>query len=187
MPVEIKKYEKPPAGVQNAVCCEITEAIVDGKNFKTKADEKQLKLIFSFELEALQSDGRRFIITRGAEFFLNSGLNATNPLGKFLTLWGGGTVPLSDEKLAAIRDALNAGKYVGANAALVIAHKTSGQGREYATIDSISPSILPADRRMTPSDKYTPWEKRQNQLSNAQGAGVSQPQAASAEKDPVPF
>lgn len=186
MPIEIKKYEKPPAGIHNAVCCEISEVMVEGKNFKTQQPEKQMKLIFSFELEAEDSFGRRFILTRGAEFFLNSGLNANNPLGQFLTKWGGGSVPTSDENLEKMRDALNARKYVTANAALVVVHKTSGTGREYAKIDSISPSILPADRRMVPSEKYTPWEKRQNQMNDNQPASAPVAQTPT-DKSPVPF
>lgn len=188
MPIEIKVYEKPPAGIHNAVCCEVTEAMVEKPDWKTKKLVPTMMLIFNFELEATQSDGRRFIVTRGAEFFVNSGLSASNPLGKFLTSWGGGTVPLPAEHLEAIKEALNSGKYVGANATLGIIHSTSkSTGNEFAMIDSAYPSTLPEDRRMTPSAQYTPWERRQGNFNQSVPAQAGPPSTQAKDKSPVPF
>lgn len=195
MPIEIKKYDEyelPPAGIFNIVCCEMCEGMVKGKD-RQGAPETALKLIFSFEIDAPMKDGRRFIITRGAEFYVESGLTAKNAMGKFLNSWGGGKEPFTEEQLIRIAEAVNMKKYVGANATAAIIHKTSqASGYTYAVIDKIYPSQLPESARLKPSPQYTPWEKRQGQFNQRDQASTSAqaptPTAqVSKDKDPVPF
>lgn len=133
-------FELPPAGAVAARCCRVIDLGSQESTFEGKTSLKR-KVLLSWELAELRSDGSPFTISRrfGLSLHENSALRA------FLQAWRGR--PFSDEELAGF----DLRKLINAPCLLNIAH-TTRSGKDYANILSISP--LP--KGMTAPELATP-------------------------------
>lgn len=120
-------FEMPPAGPVASRCCRLVDLGSQESEFNGEK-KLQRKLLISWELAELRTDGSPFQVSR--RFGLS--LHEKSSLRQFLQAWRGR--PFSDEELAGfdLRRLLNA------PAMLNIMH-TNRNGKDYANIASISP------------------------------------------------
>lgn len=120
-------FELPPAGAVAARCNRVIDLGSQESTYEGKVSMKR-KLLLSWELAELRTDGSPFTISRrfGLSLHENSALRA------FLQAWRGR--PFTDEELAGF----DLRKLINAPCLLNIAH-TSRNGKDYANILSISP------------------------------------------------
>jgi hypothetical protein len=120
-------FELPPAGAVAARCCRLIDLGSQESTFEGKTSLKR-KVLLSWELAELRSDGTPFQISRrfGLSLHENAALRA------FLQAWRGR--PFTDEELAGF----DLRKLINAPCLLNIAH-TSRNGKDYANILSVSP------------------------------------------------
>lgn len=120
-------FELPPAGPVAARCCLVADLGSQESTFEGKT-KLQRKILLSWELAELRTDGSPFRVSRrfGLSLHENSGLRA------FLQQWRGR--PFTDEELTGF----NLAKLAGAPCLLNLAHVSRG-GKDYANILSVSP------------------------------------------------
>lgn len=184
MPVTVSERELPEAKIHRAVCAEVSYFKKETKDRKGNTRMSEM-IAFSFELEALQKNGKRFIVGYGAEFFTD--LTPDNNFGKFLQSWSGSGDKLSKEQLQEWARRIDGGQMVGGNCNLLIVHQTSkSSGRINAIIDKIMPKTegLP---RLEVSADYVNRETRLTPRDQQAPAGQVSQSAPIKEDDPVPF
>ena len=120
-------FELPPAAAVAARCCLVADLGSQESTFEGKT-RMQRKILLSWELAELRSDGTPFRVSRrfGLSLHENSGLRA------FLQAWRGRA--FSDDELAGF----DLSRLAGAACLLNLAH-VSRAGRDYANILSVSP------------------------------------------------
>ncbi|MGA9164371.1 MAG: hypothetical protein WBZ31_07915 [Thiobacillus sp.] len=120
-------FELPPAGAVAARCCRLIDLGSQESTFEGKTSMKR-KILLSWELAELRTDGSPFTISRrfGLSLHENSALRA------FLQAWRGR--PFTDDELAGF----DLRKLINAPCLLNIAH-TQRNGKDYANILSVSP------------------------------------------------
>lgn len=133
-------FELPPAGPVAARCCRLIDLGSQESEFQGEK-KLQRKILISWELSELRTDGSPFQISR--RFGLS--LHEKSALRAFLQAWRGR--PFSDTELAGF----DLRKLLNAPCLLNVVH-TERAGKQYANIASISP--LP--RQMTAPDLSAP-------------------------------
>jgi len=118
-------YEKPPADGYSAVCCDVIDL---GYHYNRVYDKVEHKIAIVFQLDALNSQGKRFEIANRLTFTFGEKSN----LRKFLGQWRGKTY--SDDEA---REGAPLHKLEGQPAYITIEHKVSGD-KTYANIVGIT-------------------------------------------------
>lgn len=128
-----KSFTPAPVGSQHAVCVDVIDMGQRVESFKDQPKRLSPKVVLVFQTADVNAEtGARYEVS--IEFTASFGAKAK--LRKMLGGWRG--KPYSDEEAMA---GAPLHKLVGVNAVLNVLHKTSGQGRTYAAIDSIAPPM----------------------------------------------
>lgn len=135
-------YTPMPVGIHNCICVDLIDLGIQATEF---GDKHRLKLVFESSLQ--KEDGSPMYITKT----FNASLHPKASLSEFLSKWRG----------AAFKDGetFDLELLLGVCATLVISHETNGEGKTYATIDTV---IKPtAASKIEASGTYDPAAARQ--------------------------
>ena len=156
---EGKSYTPAPEGAQHAVCVDVIDLGDTMESFQGGTPERKHKVALVFQTDEENPEtGKRF--EPSIEFTVSFG--AKSNLRKFLGNWRG--KPYSDEEARATGAPLH--KLVGVNAILNIQHKTSGAGRLYAIIASVTPPLKSMPKLVPHKyERSEHWAKRKEEYA----------------------
>lgn len=156
-------YEKPPADGYSAVAVDVIDL---GYWYNRVYDKVEHKLAIVFQLDALNSQGKRYEIANRMTFTFGP----KSRLREFLGQWRGRTY--TDDEA---REGAPLAKLVGVPAYITIEHKTSGD-KTYANIVGITK--LPKGLTPIKPEGYTRsenWKKQTSAEADAQRYSATMP------------
>jgi len=164
------KYEKAPAGLQQAVCVDVVDlGMVKSEKFGN--EQHKIKIVWQLK-EISDESNKRFLISR--RFTLS--LNEKSALRPFLESWRG--LPFSVDDLTG---GFDVEKLVGVNCFLQIFHTDDGK---YANVVNVMP--CPKGEELIEASNYTRSIYKENSEKN--GNGQSPPeQEKPIDTSEIPF
>lgn len=127
--------ETPPEGLQRAKCTDIKDLGVIETQYGAKR-----KVEFRFELDAKNSKGAGFVLTRtyNAVLSINPKTGKKSDLRRDLDMWRG--KPFTDDEIRAGK--ADTDQFIGKFCILNVEHKAGNQGGTFAAVTAIMPAVL---------------------------------------------
>jgi hypothetical protein len=159
-----------PVGTQHAVCVDVVDLGESVDQYQDQPAKLVHKIALVFQADDENPETRKryepsIEFTIGTEYERGQGIRGTfgpkSKLRKMLGGWRG--KPYTDEEAKA---GAPLHKLVGVNAMLNVIHKTSGAGREYAVIESISPPMKSLPKLVPHNyERSDHWQRRKDEYA----------------------
>lgn len=132
------KFEPCPAGMQQAVCCDV----VDLGLLETQWGQKH-KIDIVWQSDEKMADGRPFLVKKRYTLSLNERANLRHDLESWRNK------PFTEAEA----EGFDVERLIGANALLNVVHKTGSKGGVFANVMNVTP-IMKGMPKLTPTEDY---------------------------------